>query len=248
MLQGRIHSTESFGTLDGPGTRFIIFTQGCALRCRFCHNPDTWDCGAGEERTAQQLLDTALRFRPYWGAEGGITVSGGEPLLQPAFLLELFTLAKARGVHTCIDTAAQPFTRQEPFFGLFQKLMEVTDLLLMDVKHLDPDAHRRLTGQDNGNILDCFRYLDSIGKPIWVRQVLLPGTTDDPAYLRRLRAFLDSLGNVERREVLPYHTMGRYKWEAMGLTYPLDGVEPPTPEQVRQAEKILGCEQLSSCR
>lgn len=170
MVKGRIHSIESFGSVDGPGTRFIIFVQGCSLRCLYCHNADTWNLAGGQEKTADELLNQAERYRPYWGPEGGITVSGGEPLLQLDFLLELFQKAKARGIGTCIDTAGQPFTREEPFFGKFQQLMELTDILLMDIKHIDPAAHKKLTGKDNANIVDLFHYLAEIGKPIWVRQ------------------------------------------------------------------------------
>lgn len=241
VIQGRVHSIETFGSVDGPGTRFIIFLQGCAMRCLYCHNVDTWDgLKGGELRTADDLLDQAERYRPYWGPEGGITVSGGEPLLQLDFLLDLFQKAKRRGINTCIDTAGQPFTRQEPFFSKFKSLMEVTDLLLVDVKHIDPEAHRRLTGQPNANILDMFRYLSEIHKPIWVRQVLVPGYTDDPAALQRTRDFLDTLTNVERREVLPYHNMGLYKWEELGISNKLKDVKPPSEEAVQKARAILG--------
>ena len=238
-MQGRIHSIESFGAVDGPGTRFIIFVQGCNMRCLYCHNVDTWDCHKGQLRSTDDLLDQAERYRPYWGPEGGITVSGGEPLLQIDFLLELFQKAKARGIHTCIDTAGQPFTRKEPFFRKFQQLMEVTDILLLDVKHIDLEAHKKLTGWGNENILDLFRYLSDIHKPIWVRQVLVPGYTDDPASLQRTREFLDTLTNVQRVEVLPYHNMGLYKWEELGIPNQLKDVEPPTEEQVDAARKIL---------
>lgn len=238
-MQGRIHSIESFGSVDGPGTRFIIFVQGCNMRCLYCHNVDTWDCHKGQLRSTDDLLDQAERYRPYWGPEGGITVSGGEPLLQIDFLLELFQKAKARGIHICIDTAGQPFTRKEPFFSKFQQLMEVTDILLLDVKHIDLEAHKKLTGWGNENILDLFRYLSDIHKPIWVRQVLVPGYTDDPASLQRTREFLDTLTNVQRVEVLPYHNMGLYKWEELGIPNQLKDVEPPTEEQVDAARKIL---------
>ena len=238
-MQGRIHSIESFGAVDGPGTRFIIFVQGCNMRCLYCHNVDTWDCHKGQLRSTDDLLDQAERYRPYWGPEGGITVSGGEPLLQIDFLLELFQKAKARGIHTCIDTAGQPFTRKEPFFSKFRQLMEVTDILLLDVKHIDLEAHKKLTGWGNENILDLFRYLSDIHKPIWVRQVLVPGYTDDPASLQRTREFLDTLTNVQRVEVLPYHNMGLYKWEELGIPNQLKDVEPPTEEQVDAARKIL---------
>ena len=238
-MQGRIHSIESFGSVDGPGTRFIIFVQGCNMRCLYCHNVDTWDCHKGQLRSTDELLDQAERYRPYWGPEGGITVSGGEPLLQIDFLLELFQKAKARGIGTCIDTAGQPFTRKEPFFSKFQQLMEVTDILLVDVKHIDLEAHKKLTGWGNENILDLFRYLSDIHKPIWVRQVLVPGYTDDPASLQRTRDFLDTLTNIQRVEVLPYHNMGLYKWEELGIPNQLKDVKPPTQEQVDEARAIL---------
>lgn len=238
-MKGLIHSIETFGSVDGPGIRFVIFTQGCAMRCRYCHNVDTWDPSAGNRVTADELLDQAERYRAYWGPEGGITVSGGEPLLQIDFLLELFQKAKARGIHTCIDTSGQPFTRREPFFSKFQTLMEHTDLLLMDVKHIDPARHIRLTGKPNDNIRDCFRYLSETGKPVWVRQVLAPGWTDSDEYLARTRAFLETLNNVQKIEVLPYHSLGAYKWEQLGLTYPMKGVEPPAAKQTERAQRIL---------
>lgn len=167
-------------------------------------------------------------------------MSGGEPLLQMDFLLELFRKAKARGMHTCIDTAGQPFTRREPFFGKFQALMELTDLLLVDIKHIDADAHQKLTGCPNDNIRDMFRYLSAIHKPIWVRQVLVPGWTDAPDLLQRTRSFLDTLTNVERVEVLPYHNMGLYKWDELGIPNQLRDVQPPSEEDVQQARAILG--------
>ena len=239
MIRGAIHSTESFGSVDGPGIRFLIFLQGCAMRCRYCHNADTWDVHAGELRTADELLDRAERYRGYWGKDGGITVSGGEPLLQIDFLLDLFRKAKARGIHTVIDTAGQPFTREDPFFSKFQELMRLTDLLLLDVKHIDPVEHRKLTGRPNDNILDLFRYLSDTGKPVWIRYVLVPGITDGGEVLRRTRGFIASLKNVEKVEVLPYHSMGAYKWKALGIPYSLEGVEPPDAESVNRAERIL---------
>lgn len=239
-MNGKIHSLESFGSVDGPGVRFVIFMAGCHMRCQFCHNPDTWDMAAGQEYDAQTLLDKALRYKSYWGKDGGITVSGGEPLLQIDFLIELFQKAKAQGVHTVIDTSGNPFTRQEPFFGKFQTLMQYTDLLLLDIKQIDAAEHKKLTGQPNDNILDLARYLSETGKPVWIRHVLVPGGSDNDEYLCRLRDFLKTLNNVERVEVLPYHTMGIYKWENLGMEYPLKGVEPPSEERIMHAKKILG--------
>lgn len=240
ICKGRLHSTESFGSVDGPGVRFVAFLQGCGFRCQYCHNADTWDVSSGEEVTAEELFARALRYRSYWGKSGGITVSGGEPLIQLDFVTELFRLAKAEGINTALDTAGGPFTRNEPFFGKFAGLMEVTDLVLLDIKHIDSEAHKRLTGRDNKNVLELARYLSDIGKPVWIRHVLVPGLTDDEESLTRLRAFLDTLKNLERVEVLPYHSLGAYKWKALGLDYPLEGVEPPSKEAVQRAREILG--------
>ncbi len=239
MIKGAIHSTESFGSVDGPGIRFIIFLKGCRMRCRYCHNVDTWDPHSDDMRTADELLDQAERYRSYWGKEGGITVSGGEPLLQIDFLLDLLKKAKARGIHTVIDTAGQPFTREEPFVSKFQELMQYTDLLLMDMKHIDPVEHRKLTGQPNDNIMELFRYLSDIDKPIWIRHVLVPGITDDDDYLHRTRDFIATLKNVKKIEVLPYHSMGEHKWKELGIPYSLEGVESPNAERVKNAERIL---------
>lgn len=239
MIKGAIHSTESFGSVDGPGIRFLIFLKGCHMRCRYCHNPDSWSPCSDDLRTADELLDQAERYRSYWGTEGGITVSGGEPLLQIDFLLDLFQKAKARGIHTALDTAGQPFARDEPFFSKFQALMEHTDLLLMDLKHIDPAEHKKLTGQPNDNILDLFRYLSDKGKPVWLRYVLVPGVTDHEDHLRETRAFLAGLGNIEKIDILPYHSMGEHKWKSLGIPYSLAGVHPPTAEGVVRAGQIL---------
>ena len=239
MTNGFVLSVESFGSVDGPGIRFLIFLQGCPMRCQFCHNPDSWKTGIGEERTADELLDQAERFRAYWGDNGGITVSGGEALLQIDFLLELFEKAKQRGIGTCLDTSAQLFTRKSPFFEKFERLMELTDTVLLDIKHIDDEEHRKLTRHSNANILDCARYLSEIDKPVWIRHVLIPGITDKDEYLVRLRDFLSTLHNIERIEVLPYHTLGVYKYEKLGIDYPLKDVQPPAAERVANANDIL---------
>lgn len=238
-MKGFIHSIESFGSVDGPGIRFLIFLQGCPMRCRFCHNPDSWKAGVGEEWTADDLLDRAERFRSYWGNKGGITVSGGEALMQIDFLVELFEKANQRGINTCLDTSAQPFTRKGDFFQKFERLMKVTDTVLLDIKHIDEEEHRKLTRHSNRNILDCARYLSEIGVPVWIRHVLIPGITDKDEYLIRLRDFLLTLDNVQRIDVLPYHTMGIYKYENLGIDYPLKGVEPPSAVRVENARNIL---------
>lgn len=235
----RVHSVESFGSVDGPGIRFVIFLKGCAMRCQYCHNPDTWDRAGGNLRSVDDVLSQALRYRSYWGEKGGITVSGGEALLQIQPLTELFHKAKDLGINTCLDTSAQPFNRKDGRFSAFEALIKYTDLVLLDIKHIDNDAHKRLTGWENENILDCARYLSDIHKPVWIRHVLVPGINDDDESLHRLRSFIDTLSNVERVEVLPYHDLGVYKWEQLGIPYKLTGVKPPTEESVLHARKIL---------
>lgn len=238
-MKGYVHSLESFGSVDGPGIRYVIFMQGCKMRCQFCHNPDTWKLTEGMEYTAEELVQKALRYRTYWGEEGGLTVSGGEPLLQIDFLIELFQKAKESNVHTVIDTAGNPFTREEPFFTKFQTLMEVTDLVLLDMKEMDNKKHKTMTGVTNENILDMARYLSDIGKPMWIRHVLVPDKSDDDEDLKQLSYFLKTLSNIERVEVLPYHTLGVFKWERLGLTYPLEGVLPPSQERIDNACHLL---------
>lgn len=239
MIKGAIHSIETFGSVDGPGIRFIVFLKGCNLRCKYCHNVDTWDPHSEDMRTADEILDFAERYRSYWGEEGGITVSGGEPLLQIDFLIDLFKKAKERGINTCIDTAVQPFTKEEPFFSKFEELMKYTDLLLVDIKHIDREEHIKLTGLPNDNIKECFEYLDEIGKPIWIRHVLVPGITDNDEYLRETRKFIEKFSNIKRIDVLPYHSMGQMKFKELGIPYQLEGVESPTTERVENARAIL---------
>ena len=246
MITGLIHSTESFGAVDGPGIRFLIFLKGCNMRCQYCHNADTWITDGAEEFTADSLLNKAERYRSYWRKTGGITVSGGEPLLQIDFVIELFRKAKARGVNTVLDTSAQPFTRTAPFFAKFQELMTFTDLILLDIKHIDPEKHKALTGHDNKNILDAAEYLSEINKPVWIRHVLVPGITDNDDDLKKLRAFIDTLGNVQKVEVLPYHSLGLDKWEKLGLTCPLKDTEPPSDERIGNAKLILGGKHIVS--
>ncbi len=238
--KGRIHSTESFGSVDGPGVRFVVFMQGCNLRCKFCHNADTWNREGGEEATAEEIFRRALRYRSYWGTEGGITVSGGEPLLQIDFVTELFRQCSEKGINTALDTAAEPFTFEEPFFGKFNRLLKYTDLVLLDIKHIDSGAHRSLTGRSNENVLGAAEYLSSVNKPMWIRHVLVPGINDDRESLEKLRDFIKGLKSVQRTEILPYHSFGAYKWEKLGMKYPLEGVEPPSAQAMKEAEKILG--------
>ncbi|WP_435934203.1 pyruvate formate-lyase-activating protein [Enterococcus gilvus] len=240
-VTGFVHSVESFGSVDGPGVRFIIFMQGCCMRCQFCHNPDTWKINdpIASKRSVDSLLDEALKYEKYWGEKGGITVSGGEPLLQLDFLLVLFKKAKARGIHTVLDTCGQPFTFEEPFFSKFKFLMGYTDMILLDIKHINDRKHRELTGHSNKNILQMAMYLSEIRKPVWIRHVLVPTLNDFDEYLLCLNRFIENLVNVERVEILPYHTMGKYKWKNLGLVYPLVGIEPPTQQRVDNAKHLL---------
>lgn len=243
---GRVHSVESFGSADGPGVRYIVFLKGCNMRCKYCHNPDTWaKCGENDGAklmTPQEVLKTAMRYKAYWKQTGGITVSGGEALLQIDFVTELFKLAKEKGVNTCLDTSGNPFTVEEPFFGKFNELMKYTDLFMLDIKHIDDEEHKKLTGQTNKNILDMAQYLSKNGKKMWIRYVLVPGITTDERYLKQLREFIDTLKTVDRVEVLPYHTLGVFKWKELGIPYQLEGVEPPTKEQIECAKRILNCQ------
>ncbi len=274
QILGYIHSTESFGAVDGPGIRFVVFLQGCKMRCKYCHNPETWNLVADysrlysedlseaereelakrieentkmlkdkgiklEARTPEDVLKQALRYKPYWKGDGGITVSGGEALLQIDFLIEFFKLAKAEGIHTAIDTAGNPFTREEPFFSKFRELMKVTDLFILDIKQIEDQKHRDLTGFTNANILDLAQYLSEQGKHMWIRHVLVPGITTDEADLRKTDEFIRTLQNVDKVEVLPYHKLGIQEWERLGIPYQLEGIDPPTAEQLKLAKDIL---------
>ena len=236
---GHIHSTESFGAADGPGVRFIVFMQGCHMRCRYCHNPDTWKMDGGDEVTADEILKRALRFKPYWGKDGGITISGGEPLLQIDFVIELFKKAKDLGINTCIDTAGNPFTKEEPFFSKFEELMKYTDLLLLDLKEINPTRHKDLTGFDNSNIIEMAKYLSEINKPVWIRHVLVPEHSDFDEDLDALGDFIDTLSNVDRVEILPYHTLGKFKWENSGIPYTLESISPPSAERIENAKQRI---------
>ena len=238
-MTGHVHSFESFGTVDGPGIRFVVFLQGCPLRCKYCHNPDTWGQG-GTEYTAEEVVARAIRYKNYFGDKGGVTATGGEPLVQIDFLIELFTQFKAKGIHTCIDTSGITFNANSAqSVDKHKKLMEVTDLVLLDVKHIDDEACKKLTGHSNANTLAFAKFLSDIGKPTWIRQVLVPGLTDSEESLQRTRAFIDALKSVEKVEVLPYHTLGVVKYEKLGIPYPLEGVQAPAKERVANAKRIL---------
>ena len=209
------------------------------MRCRYCHNPDTWKMDGGDEVTADEILKRALRFKPYWGKDGGITISGGEPLLQIDFVIELFKKAKELGINTCIDTAGNPFTKEEPFFSKFEELMKYTDLLLLDLKEINPARHKDLTGFDNSNIIEMAKYLSEINKPVWIRHVLVPEHSDFDEDLDALGDFIDTLSIVDRVEILPYHTLGKFKWENLGIPYTLESISPPSAERIENAKQRI---------
>ena len=238
-MTGRIHSFESFGTVDGPGIRFVVFMQGCPLRCQYCHNPDTWGAG-GQEYSAEEVAQRIMRYKNYFGDKGGVTVSGGEPLLQIDFIVELFTILKAKGIHTCVDTSGITFKKDnEAVVEKHKKLLAVTDLFLLDIKHIEDEACKKLTGQSNENTLAFAKFLSDNGKKMWIRQVLVPNVTDKEEDLKTLRAFIDTLATVEKVEVLPYHTMGVVKYEKLGIEYPLKDVSAPSKERVLYAKELL---------
>lgn len=240
MMKGNVHSIETFGTVDGPGIRYVVFTQGCLLRCQYCHNADTWETGKGNVMTVQEIMADLESYLPFIEASGGgITVSGGEPLLQTEFVTELFKACKQRGIHTTLDSSGGCYSTEPTFQAHLDELMKVTDLVLLDLKHMDEKAHRKLTGKSNVQILEFSRYLSDRGIPVWIRHVLVPGVTDSVDHLERLAAYIQTLDNVEKVEVLPYHKLGVYKWETLGLKYPLAGVEPPTAESLEQAKHFL---------
>ena len=193
----------------------------------------------GDEVTADEILKRALRFKPYWGKDGGITISGGEPLLQIDFVIELFKKAKELGINTCIDTAGNPFTKEDPFFSKFEELMKYTDLLLLDLKEINPTRHKDLTGFDNSNIIEMAKYLSEINKPVWIRHVLVPEHSDFDEDLDALGDFIDTLSNVDRVEILPYHTLGKFKWENLGIPYTLESISPPSAERIENAKNRI---------
>jgi pyruvate formate lyase activating enzyme len=238
-MNGFVHSTESFGTVDGPGVRFVVFLQGCPMRCQYCHNPDTWKMNAGSVRSAQSLIAEYERNAAFY-SKGGITVTGGEALMQIDFVLELFRLAKQKNIHTCLDTSGVTYHPGESGYNKkLDALMEVTDLVMLDIKHIDPKGHKTLTGHDNAGILAFAKYLDEKKIPVWIRHVVVPGITDDPVLLARLGTYLGTLSNIQALDVLPYHIMGVVKYEQLDIPYPLEGVPPATRQQAVDAKKII---------
>ena len=240
-FKGIIHSFESFGSVDGPGVRCVVFMQGCNMRCQYCHNPDTWEA-CGQKITANELFEKVWKYRSYWGKThetGGVTVSGGEPLLQMPFVLEFFKLLKERAVHTAIDTSGQPFSKDSDFIEVFDELLKYTDLVILDIKAFNEELHKSLTGHSNENILAMARYLSDKGIPMWIRHVLVPDVTDSSDELTAIADFAKSLKTVEKVEILPYHTLGKSKWEKLGIPYSLEGISPPTEEEIKKAKEYF---------
>ena len=241
---GRIHSIESFGTVDGPGVRFVVFFQGCPMRCQYCHNPDTWEMKSGTEMSVEQLLEQYNRNKSFY-RKGGITATGGEPLMQLEFLTELFAAAKEQGIHTCLDTSGIAYRKSRT--EKFQKLFKVTDLVLLDIKHSLPEGHETLTGQKQEHILEFLDALDQAKIPVVIRHVVVPGITDGEEELTALGRILAPHRNIRGLEILPYHTMGIAKYKNLGLDYPLEGVPQTEPEAAKQAKaKILAV--IKECR
>lgn len=235
-MKGYIHSTESFGTVDGPGVRYVVFFQGCPLRCQYCHNPDTWKIGGGRQVTAEELLDEYDSYKEFLKS-GGITATGGEPLVQADFLAELFALARMRGIHTCLDTSGAVFSPSS--HGKIDKVLDSTDLVMLDIKHIDSEAHRKLTGQGNENILAFAEYLSERKIPLWIRHVVVPGITDGEDELFRLGEFIARLKSLRALDVLPYHDMGKSKYRELGMEYPLEEVTPLPKEKAVNARNII---------
>lgn len=236
-MYGKIHSFESCGTVDGPGIRFVVFMQGCPMRCKYCHNPDTWDFSGGTEYSVEDVVSRAVKYRNYYKNGGGVTVSGGEPLVQAEFVAELFKLLKEKGIRTALDTSGIIFDNATK--AKIDAVLENCDLVMLDIKHIDDEEHKKLCGFSNANSLNFAKYLSQKGIKMWIRHVLVPGITDDDAYLKELKKFIDELTTVEKVEVLPYHTMGEVKYRKMGIEYPLKGVLPPDKDRVINAKKIL---------
>lgn len=233
---GRIHSVETCGTVDGPGIRFIVFMQGCLMRCKYCHNRDTWDLDTGPQRTVGELIEEILPYKPFMQSTGGgLTVTGGEPLLQPAFVAALFEEAQKHGLHTCLDTNG----RVVKITPIIERVLDHTDLVMLDLKHIDEKMHIELTGISNKWALAFARYLHERGQPTWIRYVVVPGYTTDVKWAEQLAAFLEGMDNVQRLELLPYHELGKHKWELLGEKYPLEGTVRPDDRTLETLKTIF---------
>lgn len=232
----KVHSTETFGTVDGPGIRFVLFLQGCHLKCKYCHNRDTWDISGGEYKTLDEIFDKIIRYKNYIvPSGGGVTVTGGEPLIQVKFIIELFKKLKENGINTCIDTSGM-----FPITDDVKEVLKYTDLVLLDIKHIDDEKCKDLVGFSNKKELEFARYLSDNNIHMWIRQVLIPTLTDNEEDLKRLKEFISSLKTVDKVEILPYHSTGKYKWKELGLKYELENIREAANEDVKRAKEILG--------
>ena len=238
-MQGRIHSLESFGTVDGPGVRFVVFVQGCPMRCAYCHNPDTWDMTGGTMMEPAEIIEQYERNKGFYKG-GGITVTGGEPLMQVDFLIDLFTLAKSKNIHTCIDTSGISYNpTSASYMEKLDRLMPLTDLVMLDIKHIDPEKHKDLTAQPNDRILEFAAYLNEKKVDMWIRHVVVPGITDDDKYLEELGYFIGQFTNLKALDVLPYHTMGEVKYQKLGIEYKLKGVPAMEKDKAIEKKKVV---------
>ncbi len=235
-MNGYIHSTESCGTVDGPGVRFVVFMQGCPMRCLYCHNPDTWQPNKGTVRSVESILEEYDSYKEFL-QNGGITVTGGEPLMQIDFVTELFKQAKKKNIHTCLDSSGITFTPDHT--EKFDELIKYTDLVMLDIKHIDNEEHKKLTSQENTNILAFAKYLSDNGITIWIRHVVVPGITDNEKYLFKLGYFIAQLKTIKALDVLPYHDMGKVKYENLGIDYPLKDTPPLDKQRAVWAKGII---------
>lgn len=233
MTSAIIHSLETMGLVDGPGIRFVVFMQGCSLRCRYCHNPDTWSLNGTMKISSSDLLEKVKRYKIYFeNSGGGVTISGGEPLLQPEFLKEFFKMCKNEGIHTCLDTAG---------FGIgdYEDILKYTDLVLLDIKHIDEDKHKSLTGKSRDEFLRFLNSLNNSNVKVWIRHVVVEGYTDSTEHIVSLARYIDNIKNVEKVELLPYHTHGNHKYKELGIKYPLEGLEPLKNEVLEDLKRTL---------
>lgn len=238
-MKGYIHSIETFGTVDGPGVRYVVFAQGCPMRCLYCHNPDTWQMNTGKQMTVEEILNGYRKNKEFYKT-GGITVTGGEPLMQTDFLIELFEAAKKEGIHTCLDTSGITYNENNSaYMEKLDRLMDSTDLVMLDIKHIDPEKHLHLTGQPNDQILAFALYLEAKKKPVWIRHVVVPTLTDEKKYLNALGYFIGGLTNIKALDVLPYHSMGKVKYEALGMDYVLKDLPDMGREELLKAKAMI---------
>jgi len=233
MTTGRIHSIESMGLVDGPGVRMVVFFQGCSIRCAYCHNPDTWCMKGATEIGSENLISKIVRYKPYFDSSGGgVTFSGGEPLLQPDFLLYMLKLCKKYKIHTVLDTAG---------FGMgnYDEILEFTDLVLLDIKHTSDEGYKALVGTDMKKVYEFIDALSRSEAKVWIRHVVVPGMTDSPEHILKLKEIIGEIKNVEKVELLPYHTLGAEKYKKLGIKYRLEGVPPMDQDKIRELEKLL---------